>query len=89
MSLNDKRPNKAFSLRYLATQEFDVSLNSATAVAILGSVLSMLIVSLTFLITSCVSLAYSSSDAANAASEITSSGDDRAITAVSDKKLRR
>lgn len=54
----------------------------------LGSVLSILIVFLTLLITSCVSFTYSSSVAANAAG-ITSSGEERATMAVSDRKLRR
>lgn len=88
MSRKDNRPRSAFSLLYLATHVLDVSLNSATAVAMLGSFLSMLIVFLTLLITSCVSFVYSSSEAANAAG-ITRSGDERTVTAVSDKKLRR
>lgn len=88
MSLKDNLPRRAFSLLYLATQELEVSLSSATAVAMLGSVLSMLIVFLTFWITSWVSFVYSSSEAANAAG-ITSSGEEMDITAANDKKFRR
>lgn len=88
MSRKDNLPRSAFSLRYLATHELEVSLNSATAVAMLGSVLSMLIVVLTFFITSCVSFVYSSSEAANAAG-ITDSGVESAMMVDNDKKLRR
>nr|GEV33726.1 hypothetical protein [Tanacetum cinerariifolium] len=89
MSRKDNLPRRAFSLRYLATHEFDVSLKSATAFAMLGSVLSMFIVVLTFWITSCVSFAYSSSVAANAGDGVARSGMDKVVMAVSDKKLRR
>ena len=66
MSLKEARPRSAFSLLYFATQEFEVSLNSATAVATLGSFLSITIVVLTLLITSSVSFTYSSSEDASA-----------------------
>ncbi|GKB93086.1 hypothetical protein Tco_0979223 [Tanacetum coccineum] len=89
MSRKDNLPRRAFSLRYLATHELDVSLKSATAFAMLGSVLSMFIVVLTFWITSCVSFAYSSSVAANAGDGVARSGVDKVVMAVSDKKLRR
>ncbi|GKB94277.1 reverse transcriptase domain-containing protein [Tanacetum coccineum] len=89
MSRKDNLPRRAFSLRYLATHELDVSLKSATAFAMLGSVLSMFIVVLTFWITSCVSFAYSSSVAANAGDGVARKGVDKVVMAVSDKKLRR
>lgn len=89
MSRKDNLPRRAFSLRYLATHELDVSLRSATAFAMLGSVLSMFIVVLTFWITSCVSFAYSSSVAANAGDGVARSGVDKVVMAASDKKLRR
>ena len=66
MSLKEARPRSAFSLRYFATHEFEVSLKSATASATLGSFLSNVIVVLTLFITSSVSFTYSSSEAANA-----------------------
>lgn len=66
MSLKEARPRSAFSLRYFATHEFEVSLKFATASATLGSFLSIVIVVLTLLITSSVSFTYSSSEAANA-----------------------
>ena len=66
MSRKDGRPSRDFSLRYFATHELEASLSSATAVATLGSVLSMLMVVLTLLITSSVSFTYSSSSAATA-----------------------
>lgn len=66
MSLKEGLPSRAFSLLYLATHELDVSLKLATALATLGSFLSMPIVLLTLLITSSVSFTYSSSEAASA-----------------------
>nr|GMD31923.1 hypothetical protein Iba_chr09bCG3400 [Ipomoea batatas]GME16545.1 hypothetical protein Iba_scaffold17644CG0060 [Ipomoea batatas] len=71
MSRNDTRPRRAFSRRYLATQEFDASLSSATASAMSGSPLFFAIVDLTFPITSVVSFTYSSSEAARAAGAAT------------------
>lgn len=64
MSRKEGRPRRAFSLLYLATQELDASLSSATAEATLGSFLSIPIVDLTLFITAVVSFTYSSSSAA-------------------------
>lgn len=86
MSRNDTRPKSPFSLRYLATQELEVSLRSATAVAMLGSVLSKVMVVLTLLITSSVSFTYSSSEAANAGER---AGVRNRATADRERKLRR
>lgn len=88
MSRKEVRPSRAFSLRYLATQEFEVSLSSATAVATLGSFLSMLMVFLTLLITSSVSFTYSSSLAANAGETGNSHAGDR-VAATRDNSCRR
>lgn len=85
MSRNEARPKSAFSLRYLATQKLEVSLRSATAVAMLGSFLSKLIVVLTLLITASVSFTYSSSEAANAAE----TGDMKRLMADRERRLRR
>lgn len=86
MSLNEALPRRAFSLRYFATQEFEVSLKSATAVATFGSFLSKVIVVLTLLITSSVSFTYSSSDAASAGASGTT---EETREAVRDKNSRR
>lgn len=85
MSRNEARPKRAFSLLYLATQKFDVSLSSATAAAILGSFLSKVTVVLIMLITSKVSFTYSSSEAAHAYL----TGDNNRVQADRDKKSRR
>lgn len=90
MSLKETLASRFFSLLYLATHELDVSLSSATAEATLGSFLSMLMVLLTFWITSSVSLTYSSSEAARAAgvSGKSHTDDERVATAI-DKNSRR
>lgn len=85
MSRKETRPRSDFSLRYLATQKLEESLSSATAVAILGSFLSILMVFLTLLITSSVSFTYSSSEAANA----DDTGDMKRLMPDRDRKLRR
>ena len=85
MSLKETRPRSAFSLLYFATHEFEVSLNSATAVATLGSFLSITIVVLTLLITSSVSFMYSSSEEASAGLRGTS----HVVAVMMDKNSRR
>lgn len=85
MSRKEARPKRVFSLRYLATQELDVSLSSATAVATFGSFLSKVMVVLTLLITSSVSFTYSSSEAANAEE----TGDKDRVRADRERKSRR
>ena len=86
-------PNFPSTDHHLATQEFDVSLSSATAEATLGSFLSILMVFLTFLITSSVSFTYSSSEAANAGVTGRSPARDRVVVVVvaaaRDKNWRR
>ncbi|KAK2993255.1 hypothetical protein RJ640_015734 [Escallonia rubra] len=88
MSRKDDRPSRAFSLLYLATQELDVSLSSATASATLGSVFSLVMVALTLLMTSSVSFTYSSSEAAHA--DVTGSRNaGERIPAVNERKFLR
>lgn len=88
MSLKEARPNRAFSLLYLATHELEASLRSATAFAMLGSFLSMFMVDLTLLITSSVSFTYSSSDSAADGYTGRSSGV-RTMLAMDDANSRR
>jgi len=88
ISRKEARPSKAFSLLYFATQEFEVSLRLATASATFGSFLSMFTVVLTLLITSSVSLTYSSSDPAKAGVIGRTNGEVR-IAVAKDRKWRR
>lgn len=88
ISRNEGLPSKAFSLLYLATHELEVSLNSATAEAMLGSFFSILMVVLTLLITSEVSFMYSASSVAHAGVTGSSNAGER-IPAANDKKSRR